>query len=42
VFDGLGGMLAIFTQPRPVVRDLKKLYEIDIQLGEKIDDLGLA
>lgn len=41
IFDGARGMLGIFTQPRPIIRDLKKLYEIDVKLGEKIDELGL-
>lgn len=41
-FDGITWLLWIFSQPRPIIRDLKRLYEIDRTLWERIDTLWLA
>ncbi len=41
VTDGTKGLLGIFTQPRPIIRDLKRVYEIDVSIGQKIDELWM-
>lgn len=39
--DGVRGLASILYQSRPVIRDVKRLLEVDVLLGEKIDELGL-
>lgn len=42
VVDGFTGILGIFYQPRAIIRDLKRLFDIDTLLGNKMDELWLA